>query len=211
MHTHPKRVNAAPIPSGSQPVGLALIRPPAQHAGMLVQAFAGEQSIIELVILKTRSGITRSLVDGVAAMTRLTDKEMARVLNMSIRSFHAKRPAELLASDAAERLLLFHHIVQRGLAVFDANSVLFTDWLRTPLDELALNPRLSEPQVGVSTRQMGRFEGPFDLAKQSEEDRNRSGQMPRPAPQTPLEVLDTVSGFKLVENVLGRIETGVFS
>ena len=58
---------------------------------------------------------------------------------------------------------------------------------------------------------MGRFEGPFDLTKRSEEDRVRTGQMPRPVPQTPLEVLDTVSGFKLVENVLGRIETGVFS
>lgn len=184
----------------------------ANRTGMLVQAFAEEQSSIELVIGRIRSGIARSLVDVVAAMIGLTDKEMARVLNMSIRSLHAKRPAELLASDAAERLLLFQHLVQRGLAVFDANSTQFTDWLRTPLAELAMNPQqpeLGEP--GLETRKMGRFEGPFDLTKRSEEDRIRTSQMPRPVPQTPLEVLDTVSGFRLVENVLGRIETGVFS
>ena len=179
---------------------------------MLVQALAAEQSSIELVILKTRLGITRSLVDVVAAMTGLTHKEMARILNMSIRSLHAKRPAELLASDAAERLLLFQHLVQRGLAVFDANSTQFTDWLRTPLAELAISPPLPElGEMRPETRQMGRFEGPFDLTERSEENRVRTGQMPRPVPQTPLEVLDTVSGFRLVENVLGRIETGVFS
>lgn len=208
MNTHQKRVNTASIRSDD----LTLTKVQTQRGSMLVQAFAEEQSSIELVILKTRSGINRSLVDVVAAMVGLTDKEMARILNMSIRSLHSKRPAELLASDAAERLLLFQHLVQRGLAVFDANSSQFTDWLRTPLAELAISPRL--PELGETvpqTRQMGRFEGPFDLNKRSEEDRVRTGQMPRPVPQTPLEVLDTVSGFRLVENVLGRIETGVFS
>jgi len=136
MNTPQKRIVTAALTPGGPVSSQGAITTHTKNTPALVQVFDEEQSTIEWVILNTRSGITRSLVDEVAAMSGLTDKEMARVLNMSIRSLHAKRPAEPLASDAAERLLLCQHLVQRGLAVFDANKALFTDWLRTPLAEL---------------------------------------------------------------------------
>lgn len=179
---------------------------------VFAQRVLDDLSTIEGVISKTRSGIPRRKVDEVASQAALSDKEMARILNMSIRSLHAKRPDELLAADAAERLLLLEHIVQRGLHVFDGRKNQLAAWLRTPLSELALSPEVTEPRIqSKPTPQMGRFDEPFDLLERVNEDRARSSQLPVPIPQTPLEVLDTISGFRLVENVLGRIETGVFS
>ena len=97
----------------------------------------------------------------------------------------------------------------------------FIPWLRTPLAELAT------PEVGFASpvteyvprpmAQMGTKQGPPDLSATAQARRERlandkigaAGPMP-PYP-TPLSLLDTVTGCKLVDNVFTRIESGVFS
>lgn len=164
------------------------------------------------IIRHSRRGITRSKIDEIADLARLTNREMAKVLNMAIRTLQDKKATHVLSTDASERLLLLEQLLQHGLAVFDGNREALAKWLRTPLAELSIRDEpLSIKETTCLTRQMGRFGNSFDLGATLEKDRQRTSQAPIPTPQTPLEILDTISGFKLAENVLGRIETGVFS
>ncbi|MBO0934446.1 type II RES/Xre toxin-antitoxin system antitoxin [Fibrella aquatilis] len=117
------------------------------------------------VIDKSRQGVLRSEADRVANMVGLTDKEMARMLNMSDRNLHRLKPDERLSRDASERLLLLTNLLQHGLDVFDNDADTLADWLRSPIREL-----------------------------------NN---------QSPLQLLDTSTGFGLVDDVLGRIEHGI--
>lgn len=117
------------------------------------------------VINKSRQGVLRSEADRVANMASLSDVEMARILNMSVRNLHRLKPDEKLARDVSERLLLLTNLLQHGLDVFDGDSTTLTDWLRTPIRELNS--------------------------------------------QSPLYLLDTSTGFGLVDDVLGRIEHGI--
>lgn len=117
------------------------------------------------VIDKSRRGVLRSEADLVAGMVGLTDKEMARMLNMSDRNLHRLKPDERLSRDASERLLLLTNLLQHGLDVFDDDANTLADWLRSPIRELNS--------------------------------------------QSPLQLLDTSTGFGLVDDVLGRIEHGI--
>ena len=164
------------------------------------------------IIRHSRRGLTRTKLDEVAGLAGLTNREMAKVTTMSIRTLQDKKATQVLSTDISERLLLLEQLLQHGLAVFEGNRDLLATWLRTPLTELSIRDEpLPMPDVARSTRLMGRFDKSFDLGATVDEDRQRTGQLPVPTPQTPLDILDTVSGFKLAENVLGRIETGVFS
>ncbi|GAB3329247.1 hypothetical protein GCM10027299_32360 [Larkinella ripae] len=98
-------------------------------------------------------------------MAALTDIEMARILNMSVRNLHRLKPDDKLARDASERLLLLTNLLQHGLNVFDNDAATLSDWLRSPIRELNS--------------------------------------------QSPLHLLDTTTGFGLVDDVLGRIEHGI--
>ena len=171
-----------------------------------------DNQLIVQIIRYSRRGLTRNKLDEVAGLAGLTNREIAKVLTMSIRTLQDKKSTDVLSTETSERLLLLEQLLQHGLAVFDGNSDLLANWLRTPLAELAIRDEpLPVTDAPHSTRLMGRFEKPFDLGATVDEDRQRTGQLPVPTPQTPLDILDTVSGFKLAENVLGRIETGVFS
>ena len=117
------------------------------------------------VIDKARQGVLRSEADLVAGMVRLTDLEMARMLNMSDRNLHRIKPDERLSRDASERLLLLTNLLRHGLDVFDDDAETLADWLRSPIRELNS--------------------------------------------QSPLHLLDTTTGFGLVDDVLGRIEHGI--
>ncbi|GAB3222001.1 type II RES/Xre toxin-antitoxin system antitoxin [Spirosoma arcticum] len=117
------------------------------------------------VIDKARQGVFRSEADQVAGMVRLTDIEMARILNMSDRNLHRIKPNERLSRDASERLLLLTNLLRHGLDVFDEDAETLADWLRSPIRELNS--------------------------------------------QSPLHLLDTTTGFGLVDDVLGRIEHGI--
>lgn len=117
------------------------------------------------VIDKSRQGVLRSEADQVAGLVKLTDREMARMLNMSDRNLHRLKPDERLSRDASERLLLLTNLLQHGLDVFDDDAETLADWLRSPIRELNS--------------------------------------------QSPLQLLDTSTGFGLVDDVLGRIEHGI--
>ncbi len=116
------------------------------------------------VIDKSRQGVPRLEVDQVAGLVGLTDKEVARILNVSDRNLHRLKPDERLSRDASQRLLLLTNLLRHGLDVFDDAETL-ADWLRSPIRELNS--------------------------------------------QSPLYLLDTTTGFGLVDDVLGRIEWGI--
>lgn len=161
------------------------------------------------LIEQARQGVRRRRVDEVANFVGLTDKDMARILNMSVRSLHSKTNAELLTSAASERLLLLERLVQHGLAVFDGRADLFARWLHTPLAELAYRPSGNQPQVAEtqeprSLKTLGSYNPPSGRSL-SPVDSLQSDLVF----QSPLTVLDTVSGFSLAEDVLGRIEWGI--
>ncbi|RYF59592.1 MAG: DUF2384 domain-containing protein [Cytophagaceae bacterium] len=117
------------------------------------------------VIDKSRQGVPRAEADRVAKLAGLTDIEVARILNMSIRNLHRLKADDKLARDASERLLLLTNLLRHGLDVFDGDAETLAGWLRSPIRELNS--------------------------------------------QSPLFLLDTTTGFGLVDDVLGRIEHGI--
>ncbi len=157
------------------------------------------------IIQQARHGVLRRRVDEIARLIGLSDKEMAHVLNMSVRSLHGKADAERLSLAASERLLLLERLIKRGLQVFDGRSDLFNRWLHTPLNELAYSEDLEEDElpVALSVQSMGSFQEPVErYAPSTTTDHSF-------VPQSPLAILDTVSGFSLAEDVLGRVEWGI--
>jgi putative toxin-antitoxin system antitoxin component (TIGR02293 family) len=119
------------------------------------------------LVEQARQGVNRAKVDEVAQSIGLTDKDMARILNLSERTLHRLRPDARLDSNASERLLLLEKLLAHGLSVFDGRAAVLGRWLRVPLAELRR--------------------------------------------QTPLDLLDTATGFALVHTVLGRIEHGIYA
>ncbi len=119
------------------------------------------------LVEQARAGIRRSKADEVAQRVNLTDREMARILNLSERTLHRIQPDARLDSNASERLLLLEALIQHGLDVFDERAEVLGRWLRVPLPELRR--------------------------------------------QTPIALLDTVTGFGMVHTVLGRIEHGIYA
>ena len=163
------------------------------------------------LIRQARQGVLRRRVDEVARLVGLTDKEMARILNMSVRGLHGKADSELLTSAASERLLLLERLVQHGLSIFDGRADLLGRWLRTPLAELAYREVADESaefQNPLSMQAMGSFSEPSRYSTDTPS-RAAVDVSSTVIPQSPLAVLDTVSGFSLAEDVLGRIEWGI--
>lgn len=154
------------------------------------------------LIRQARQGVARRRVDELAKLAGLTDKDMARILAMSVRSLHGKAPADLLTPAAGERLLLLERLIQHGLQVFDGRTDLLNNWLRTPLAELAYREG-ADVASPVSARSLGGFNEPAIASSQPAND------VVPAIPQSPLAVLDMVSGFSLADDVLGRIEWGI--
>ncbi|RYD21883.1 MAG: hypothetical protein EOP69_00635 [Spirochaetia bacterium] len=166
------------------------------------------------LIRQARHGVLRQRVDEVARLVGLTDKDMARILNMSVRSLHGKSDTELLTLAASERLLLLERLVQHGLAVFDGRADVLARWLHTPLNELAYREgALEDNDQPTPLRDMGSFTDPTQRGNTGEVKPTESAADPSTLapliPQSPIAVLDTVSGFSLAEDVLGRIEWGI--
>jgi uncharacterized protein (DUF2384 family) len=166
------------------------------------------------LIRQARHGVLRRRVDEIARLVSLTDKDMARILNMSVRSLHGKSDTELLTLAASERLLLLERMVQHGLAVFDGRADVLARWLHTPLNELAYREETPESNdQPTPLRDMGSFTDPSLRGNNGEVRPTGSaadaGMILPLIPQSPIAVLDTVSGFSLAEDVLGRIEWGI--
>ena len=171
------------------------------------------------LILQARQKLARTQVDQIAQLGGLTKKEMARILGVTERNLYNQHQGEL-SVPLSERLLLLEKLFQHGLAVFDGRREAFFAWLRTPLAELAT------PELGflastsiyspLPIEEMGTKGTPPDLVKAATARRTRLQQRSASSSQeltypTPLSLLDTITGYKLVDNVFIRIEAGVFS
>ncbi len=117
------------------------------------------------VIASSRQGVLRAEVDEVAALSGLTDKEIAFALNMTPRNLHRLANEQRFGVDASERLLLLKNLLLHALDTFDGRKATVLHWLRTPIQELGNQP--------------------------------------------PIRLLDTVTGFGLVDDVLGRLDYGL--
>lgn len=172
------------------------------------------------LIVQARQKVPRSRIDAVAVLGGLTKKEMALVLGVTERNLYNYHQGDLSVS-LSERLLLLEKLFQHGLAVFDDNRPVFYQWLRTPLAELATpEAGFAAPASRYQPRplaEMGTKEGPVHLATAATARRERLTKQTtavgaaEPAYPTPLSLLDTTTGCKLVDNVFIRIEAGVFS
>lgn len=88
------------------------------------------------IVEQSRAGLYRARVDEIARPVGITDKEMARILNLSERTLHRLQPDTRLDSNASERLLLLDVLIRHGLAVFDGRADVLGRWLHGPLPEL---------------------------------------------------------------------------
>lgn len=170
------------------------------------------------IIVQARQKLPRSRVDDVAALGGLTKKEIALVLGITERNLYNQHQGDL-SVPLSERLLLLEKLFRHGLTVFDGHQQAFYGWLRTPLAELATpEAGFAAPPTNYVTKpmaQMGTTQGPVDLSAAAHARRERLARreatdesVPYP---TPLSLLDTITGCKLVDNVFTRIEAGVFS
>jgi putative toxin-antitoxin system antitoxin component (TIGR02293 family) len=83
---------------------------------------------LELIEL-SRKGISKSAVDLVASKLGLSDREMARMLNISERTFHRYIPDTQLDTASTERLFKLMLLYQHGEEVF-SNLEDFKPWMR---------------------------------------------------------------------------------
>jgi putative toxin-antitoxin system antitoxin component (TIGR02293 family) len=118
------------------------------------------------LIDRSRQGLVGTEAGQIASLLAITDKEMARLLNQSVATFHRQAKAGRLDAATSERLLLLNQLATYGATVFQDQGK-FTRWLRRPL------------------RLLGE--------------------------RSPLDLLDSPTGIQLVDDILGRIEYGVFS
>ncbi|HEX9957159.1 MAG TPA: hypothetical protein VGA96_07880 [Fibrella sp.] len=165
-----------------------------------------------------REGLDRSEIDEVAAMANLTKKEMATLLGKSERNryYQTQKPLSLLES---EHLVNLKVLFSQGLTIFDGNVNAFSDWLRTPKQALAVS-ETGFPIVVPENYKKPSLTGLFALHTEEENtlaiernmafNRQLAAEQTKPFP-TPLSILDSPTGLRLVGDILGRIDAGVYS
>ncbi len=170
------------------------------------------------IIRQAQQKVSRDLVDEVASLSGLSKKEIASLIGLTERAIFKTTKGEFSIL-ISEHLILLRALFQHGLAVFDQNKKAFTQWLRTPLPELAssqtgyfpVTPSASpKPLAEMSTKA-----GPYDLMEAARIRNEQNPQAepaspPRPYP-TPISLLNTTTGIGLVDDVCIRIEAGVYS
>lgn len=166
------------------------------------------------IIRQAQQKVSRSLVDEVASLSGLSKKEIAQLIGLTERALFKTTKGDFSVL-ISEHLLRLKDLFKHGLAVFDQNQKVFTQWLRTPLPELATlqtgylptPPTTPPPPLA----EMSTKAGPYDLVDVANQRQLRSttGEQ-RPYP-TPVSLLNTSTGIQLVDDVLIRIEAGVYS
>lgn len=92
-----------------------------------------------------------SSAEELANLLDITDKEMANILTISIRTYHRLKHKGLLNPVASERLTMLKDLASFGLEVFE-NQASFNKWLRISLRELDNNSPLDllNTAIGIS-------------------------------------------------------------
>jgi len=86
---------------------------------------------LDLIALSKTGLASREMVV-LAKRLDLSGKEMAKLLTLSQRTFHRRKPEELLDQVASERLLMLTKLTDHGFDVFEDQGK-FNRWLRRPL------------------------------------------------------------------------------
>lgn len=84
------------------------------------------------LIAISRSGLASKEMTLLAERLDLSGKEIARLLTLSPRTYHRRKPEEVLDPVASERLLLLTKLADHGYDVFEEQHK-FNQWLRQPL------------------------------------------------------------------------------
>ncbi len=133
------------------------------------------------LIDRSRAGLAGTEAGRVAGLLGVTDKEMARLLNQSVATFHRQAKTSRLDPATSERLLLLTKLATYGTTVFQEHG-----------GPAPAYPSHGGPSHGKFTRWLRR---PLRLL----------------ADRSPLDLMDSTTGVQLIEDILGRIEYGVFS
>lgn len=168
------------------------------------------------IIRQAQQKVSRDLVDEVAVLSGLSKKEIASLIGLTERAIFKTTKGEFSIL-ISEHLILLRDLFEHGLFVFDQNKKVFTQWLRTPLPELA-TPQTGYFPASSSTSpkplaEMSTKAGPYDLMETTRKRNQRASESTtplRPYP-TPLSLLNTSTGVGLVDDVFTRIEAGVYS
>ena len=84
------------------------------------------------LIDRSRQGLVGAEAGQIAGLMAISDKEMARLLNQSVATFHRQAKSGRLDAATSERLLLLSQLATYGASVFQ-DQAKFTRWLRRPL------------------------------------------------------------------------------
>lgn len=117
------------------------------------------------IINISKKGLPKKSVDILTKKINLSDRQMARILNINERTFHRYKDDTILDLISTEKLLQLGQLYFKGEQVFESLEN-FKVWM--------LKPHIIF------------FE------------------------RSPIELLDTNTGFKLVEEELGKIEFGIY-
>lgn len=117
------------------------------------------------IINISKKGLPKKAVDILTKKINLSDRQMARILNINERTFHRYKDDTILDLISTEKLLQLGQLYFKGEQVFESLEN-FKVWM--------LKPHIIF------------FE------------------------RSPIELLDTNTGFKLVEEELGKIEFGIY-
>ena len=90
-----------------------------------------EISDLDLIAL-SKTGLASRETAALAQRLELSGKEIARLLTLSPRTFHRRKPDDILDQVASERLLMLTRLADHGFAVFEEQGK-FNRWLRRPL------------------------------------------------------------------------------
>lgn len=90
-----------------------------------------EISDLDLIAL-SKTGLASREMMALAGRLDLSGKEIAKLLTLSQRTFHRRKPEELLDQVASERLLMLTKLADHGFEVFEDQGK-FNRWLRRPL------------------------------------------------------------------------------
>lgn len=100
------------------------------------QAQADDLPLVEIsdldLIALSKTGLASREMMSLAQRLELSGKEIARLLTLSQRTFHRRKPEELLDQVASERLIMLTKLADHGFEVFEDQGK-FNRWLRRPL------------------------------------------------------------------------------